>query len=315
MHENPCVSIEERTAPITGLHGMAGGGMGPYTVCANCGMILSKSQDAEILCDSHEDDEPPKGTPEYQKWVETKVQQLRGDDDEQTTSDDQAVNPLNQMALPSASKGELEDQFRAHASDLGLVTQVFSEGPINASIAIVGEGPGESEVAKGRPFIGGSGKLLFETLKVLVFTVPLSIQPTLLRGRYLSHARATNETWSSGKSLTSGLTCLSGSLLGCLTSRRSLSWETSHFMPFSVRRRLRTGVARSSKLLRFPGNRLGTYVVTINPAYAMRELKLEPVFTLDIRNRLGCSSQRNIQSLQDRHPNQSNISSKSMQTD
>ena len=29
------------------------------------------------------------------------------------------------------------------------------------------------------------------------------------------------------------------------------------------------------------------YVVTINPAYAMRELKLEPVFTLDIRNRLG----------------------------
>jgi DNA polymerase I-like protein with 3'-5' exonuclease and polymerase domains len=38
---------------------------------------------------------------------------------------------------------------------------------------------------------------------------------------------------------------------------------------------------------KFPGNRLGTYVITINPAYAMRELKLEPVFTLDIRNRLG----------------------------
>jgi len=90
---NPVCQHEEKTAPITGLHGMAGGGMGPYTVCANCGMILSKSQDAEILCDSHEDDEPPKGTPEYQKWVELKAQQLRGDDDEQTPSDDQAVNP------------------------------------------------------------------------------------------------------------------------------------------------------------------------------------------------------------------------------
>jgi uracil-DNA glycosylase family 4 len=46
----------------------------------------------------------------------------------------------------------------------------------------------------------------------------------------------------------------------------------------------RGSVIQPAKL---PGNRLGTYVVTINPAYAMRELKLEPVFTLDIRNRLG----------------------------
>src|SRR4249920_3008764 len=62
---------------------------------------------------------------------------------------------------------ELEDHFRAHASDLGLVTQVFSEGPINASVAIVGKGPGQSEVERGRPFIGGSGRLLFENLKAI----------------------------------------------------------------------------------------------------------------------------------------------------
>ena len=46
----------------------------------------------------------------------------------------------------------------------------------------------------------------------------------------------------------------------------------------------RGSVVQGAKL---PGNRLGTYVCTINPAYAMRELKLEPVFTLDIRNKLG----------------------------
>jgi uracil-DNA glycosylase len=74
--------------------------------------------------------------------------------------------PLSQIQ-DLTSTNDIEQHFRAHASDLGLVTQVFSEGPINASIAIVGEGPGESEVTKGRPFIGGSGRLLFDTLKTI----------------------------------------------------------------------------------------------------------------------------------------------------
>src|SRR6478736_144901 len=88
--------------------------------------------------------------------------------------------------------GELEEQFRAHASDFGLVTQVFSEGPINASIAIVGEGPGESEVAKGRPFIGGSGRLLFDTLKQIKLD-RTSIYTTNVVKRQISLSRYGNE--------------------------------------------------------------------------------------------------------------------------
>jgi hypothetical protein len=50
---NPeCVHVKAK--PMTGLHGMLGGGMGPYTVCSNCGILLTKSQDKELLCDSHE---------------------------------------------------------------------------------------------------------------------------------------------------------------------------------------------------------------------------------------------------------------------
>ena len=65
------------------------------------------------------------------------------------------------------SREELTDQFHAHAEMQGLDVQVFSEGPMNAKIAIVGEGPGESEIRKGAPFVGGSGTLLWNVLRPL----------------------------------------------------------------------------------------------------------------------------------------------------
>jgi uracil-DNA glycosylase len=181
----------------------------------------------------------------------------------------------------------LEEQFRAHASDLGLVTQVFSEGPENASIVIVGEGPGESEVTKGRPFIGGSGRLLFDTLK----TIGLSrtdVYVTNVVKRQISLSRHGNERnavkqdelarwedmlhWELGRLPNVKTILIMGNfaLHALLGEDKVTNWRGS--------------VIQGGKL---PGNRLGTYVITINPAYAMREPKLEPVFTLDIRNRLG----------------------------
>jgi hypothetical protein len=50
--DNP-VCIHAGAKPLTGLYGMLGGGMGPYTACDNCGAVLTKSQDAELF-DSHE---------------------------------------------------------------------------------------------------------------------------------------------------------------------------------------------------------------------------------------------------------------------
>lgn len=41
---------------------------------------------------------------------------------------------------------------------------VFGEGPSNAEIFLIGEGPGALEDKKGKPFVGRSGKLLTELL-------------------------------------------------------------------------------------------------------------------------------------------------------
>lgn len=67
--------------------------------------------------------------------------------------------PKKQRAL---TRDGLYAQFVSHTEQLGLVTEVFSDGPINSSIAFIGEGPGESEVRRKTPFIGGSGKLLWD---------------------------------------------------------------------------------------------------------------------------------------------------------
>jgi uracil-DNA glycosylase family 4 len=184
---------------------------------------------------------------------------------------------------------EMEEQFRAHASDFGLVTQVFSEGPLNATLAIVGEGPGESEVAKGRPFIGGSGRLLFDTLKT-IGVERHAIYTTNVVKRQISLSRFGNEknvvkqpelekwiemlNWELARlpHLKTILIMGGYALAALLGENKVTHWRGS--------------VIEGAK---FPGNRLGTYVITINPAYAMRELKLEPVFALDIRNKLRAS--------------------------
>lgn len=51
----------------------------------------------------------------------------------------------------------------------GRTNVVFSEGPENAKIMVIGEGPGENEDLQGLPFVGRAGKLLdkiFEAVKL-----------------------------------------------------------------------------------------------------------------------------------------------------
>jgi hypothetical protein len=49
-----CPDCMERSDVIVGLYGLFGGGEGPYTMCADCGLIVTKS----FACDSHEKPEP-----------------------------------------------------------------------------------------------------------------------------------------------------------------------------------------------------------------------------------------------------------------
>jgi uracil-DNA glycosylase family 4 len=181
---------------------------------------------------------------------------------------------LMKIANPTPnSTSELEDHFRAHASDLGLAVQVFSEGPFNASV--------------GRPFIGGSGRLLFNTLgKIGLHRTDIYTTNVVKRQISLSrHGDLRNIVkreefdkwadlldWELARLPNLKVVLIMGNfaLNALLGEEKVTNWRGS--------------VIQNAKL---PGNRLGTYVVTVNPAYAMRELKLEPVFTLDVRNRLG----------------------------
>ena len=53
--DNP-LCVYGKATVVTGLHGVIGGGLGPYTTCSLCGTVLTKSFDKD-LCDSHDDPE------------------------------------------------------------------------------------------------------------------------------------------------------------------------------------------------------------------------------------------------------------------
>lgn len=59
----------------------------------------------------------------------------------------------------------LKADFYQRAMDLGLRVQCPADGDINAKYAIIGEGPGQQEVNQELPFVGGSGKLLWNSLR------------------------------------------------------------------------------------------------------------------------------------------------------
>ena len=44
---------------------------------------------------------------------------------------------------------------------------VFGEGPVDAEVMCIGEGPGEQEDLSGRPFVGRGGKLLDDMLEII----------------------------------------------------------------------------------------------------------------------------------------------------
>jgi DNA polymerase len=79
------------------------------------------------------------------------------------------------QTIPNASAGSAEETLAQIASEVSGCTNcalhktriksVPGEGPANAEIMLIGEGPGANENMQGRPFIGQAGKFLDELLK------------------------------------------------------------------------------------------------------------------------------------------------------
>lgn len=178
------------------------------------------------------------------------------------------------------SKHVFDEQFRTHAEDLRLRVDVLGDGPMHAEVAIVGEGPGETEVRMGRPFVGGSGKLMWDTLRVYDINRANCYVTNVVK-RQISLSRKGNERH----------VVLAEELDRWIGM---LQWELSQLT--HVRTVLILGnyalhaLTKCAGILKWrgsvlpaelPSGKRGKFVVTINPAYALRELKLEPVFKMD----------------------------------
>ncbi len=179
------------------------------------------------------------------------------------------------------SHQELRDEFITLAQELFLHVDVFSSGPLTARIAIVGEGPGETEVRHGTPFIGGAGKLLWESLQRFGINRE-SVYTTNVVKRQISLSRRGNERhivhrdeldkwlglvkWELSQLPHVEIIFAMGNyaLEACAEQYGILNWRGS--------------VLTDREL---PNGKKGTIVCTVNPAYAQRELKMEPIFQLD----------------------------------
>lgn len=64
----------------------------------------------------------------------------------------------------------MQQEFLERATRLGLTCDCLMAGPIQCNIALVGEAPGKRECELGAPFVGGSGKLLWDKLKAYGIT-------------------------------------------------------------------------------------------------------------------------------------------------
>lgn len=178
------------------------------------------------------------------------------------------------------TKHVFDEQFKAHAADLRLHVDVLGDGPMNAEVAVVGEGPGETEVRLGKPFVGGSGRLLWDTLRRYGLTRDKCYTTNVVK-RQISLSRKGNE-----KHIV--LRDEQDRWVGML------QWELSQLpnlrIVFVLGNYALEALSRCSGVLKWRGSVLpvelpngnrGRLVVTINPAYALREPKLEPVFMLD----------------------------------
>jgi uracil-DNA glycosylase family 4 len=181
------------------------------------------------------------------------------------------------------SREKFQDQYNAMADMQDLQVQVFSEGPLNASIAIIGEGPGETEVRKGSPFVGNSGNLLWNVLRPLGIHRANAYVTNVVK-RQISLSRKGNERnivhrdeldkwiglcrWELEQLKDCRIVlCLGNYALEAVTNEVGImNWRGSVLHNFAL-----------------PNGQLGHVICTINPAYAQRELKMEPIFMMDCK--------------------------------
>ena len=171
-------------------------------------------------------------------------------------------------------------EFQDQAIALGLDIDVLMDGPLNAQIAIIGEGPGETETRSGVPFVGGSGKLLFEALRKFNINRANAYVTNVVK-RQISLSRKGGEKHVVHRDELERWTGLLKWELAQLPNVRIIFLLGNYALEALTGN---TGITnwRGSVLdAILPNGKKGQLVITINPAFAMRELKMEPIFHMD----------------------------------
>lgn len=184
------------------------------------------------------------------------------------------------MTTPT-NLSELTREYHSRAKALSLQVDVAAAGAFNASIALIGEAPGEREKATGMPFMGGSGQLLWDALRKINIKRS-DVYTTNLVKRQLSHSTRGEDE---GKIIVHRSELANWRLL--------LHWELSQ-LP-NVKYVLILGdmglqaLIGESGITKWRGSvKQVTFahpcwaLATFNPAYPLREPKQEVVFRYDI---------------------------------
>jgi uracil-DNA glycosylase family 4 len=181
---------------------------------------------------------------------------------------------------PEYDRDALQVEFEQHAFQQGLEVEVFSDGPINSRIAIVGEGPGESEVRQGLPWVGNAGKLLWDSVRKYGLHRANTYVTNVVK-RQISLSRKGNERNIVHRDELDQWIGLVRWELEQLKDVRIIFAMGNYALEACTDE---VGISnwRGSVLKRkLPNGELGYIVCTFNPAYAQRELKMEPIFISD----------------------------------
>jgi len=177
----------------------------------------------------------------------------------------------------------LNKEFKHRAKALDLSPKVLGNGNFNATIALVGEGPGEREISTGIPFSGGSGKVLWKELRRHGFVrqdvwcsnvVKRQISLSSAKGANLKDTVSAGESYSWEQLLLWELgqlpnlrvvVVLGNRALTALTGNKGITlWRGSVFERITI-----------------PGRTVDV-VATFNPAMVLREPRWEVVFAFDL---------------------------------
>ena len=197
--------------------------------------------------------------------------------------------------MSQKSKTKFQEELENYARRLGLHYDVGPDGPVNAEVLVIGEGGGESEAKRGIPFVGGAGHLLWNSLRKYGLH-RANVYCTNVCKRQISLSRRGNERhvvhrdeldqwmgvlkWELSRLPNVRIVLVLGAYaLEAITSNPFRISGELHSIPLEGITNWRGSVID----VQLPNGKTARAVLTINPAYAQRELAMEPPFLMDIK--------------------------------